>query len=306
MVVATHAEKIWATLGNVVGEGPGQQGRAPSAAPKALQAEVAVEDAASRATLANEEQPTVQEPPAASARDLRLTLEDFKPTDVATRGIPALIPIGEVTYVCDSTHDASWFDAGHVDIDLSLPMAAQCASAITAAVNAPSQAEKERPLVAEVPASAHAAASQERVARPSPFGGELVAVSEAALDGVRGGFVGEGLNISFGIERAVYINGSLVTTTSLNVGDLGKITAGRAGAAVDAGTIALVQNGAGNTVTTGAIPSTAISTVVQNTLDGQKIQNVTVVNATVNSLGVVRGLNFQSSLRGAVIDSLRR
>ena len=133
-----------------------------------------------------------------------------------------------------------------------------------------------------------------------------MAISETSLDRVRGGFSGDGLNISFGIERAVYINGALVTTTTLNVSDLGRITAGRATAALDIGTIALIQNGAGNSVAAGTISSSSIGTVIQNTLDGQKIQNLTVINATANSLGVLRNLNLQSSLRGAVIDSLRR
>jgi hypothetical protein len=133
-----------------------------------------------------------------------------------------------------------------------------------------------------------------------------VAVSESSLDGIRGGFVTDNLNISFGIERAIYINGALVTTTSLNMSDLGRISAGRGTTTFDGATLALIQSGVGNTVSTGAFSGTSVGNVIQNTLDGQKIQNVTVVNASVNSLGVLRGLNLQSSLRGAVIDSLRR
>jgi hypothetical protein len=146
----------------------------------------------------------------------------------------------------------------------------------------------------------------EQAPRPSPFDSEKVAINSQELDRVRGGFIGEGLNISFGIERAVYINGSLVTTTSLNLSDLGRLTAGRATTSFDSGTLALIQSGAGNTITPGAFSSTSMGTVVQNTLNGQKIQSVTVINATVNSLGVLRGLNLGASMRGAVIDSLRR
>jgi hypothetical protein len=98
----------------------------------------------------------------------------------------------------------------------------------------------------------------------------------------------------------------LVTTTSLNLSDLGRLTAGRATTSFDSGTLALIQSGAGNTITPGAFSSTSMGTVVQNTLNGQKIQSVTVINATVNSLGVLRGLNLGASMRGAVIDSLRR
>jgi hypothetical protein len=144
-------------------------------------------------------------------------------------------------------------------------------------------------------------------ARPSPFGSEKVAINAKSLDRIRGGFIGDGLSVSFGIERAVYINGTLVTTTSLNISDLGRITAGRGTTtSFDSGTLALIQSGAGNTVTSGTFSSTSIGTVVQNTLNGQKIQSVTVINATANSLGVLRGLNLQSTMRGAMIDSLRR
>jgi hypothetical protein len=144
-------------------------------------------------------------------------------------------------------------------------------------------------------------------ARPSPFGSEKVAINARSLDRIRGGFVGDGLSVSFGIERAVYVNGTLVTTTSLNISDLGRITAGRGTTtSFDSGSLALIQSGAGNTVTSGTFSSTSIGTVVQNTLNGQKIQSVTVINATANSLGVLRGLNLQSTMRGAMIDSLRR
>ena len=141
--------------------------------------------------------------------------------------------------------------------------------------------------------------------------GELMAVSESSLDEVRGGFqTDSGLQISFGIERAVYINGSLVPTPpTLNVVEAG----GAAGLQVRSlpggatpGNLALIQNGAGNTFTTGPLSPSAVATVIQNTLDGQSIQSVTKIDATVNSLQMIRSQNFESSLRGAIIDSLRR
>ena len=157
-------------------------------------------------------------------------------------------------------------------------------------------------------------AAAARAARVNPFGGERQAVLDQALDRVRGGFVTNNLNIAFGIERAVYINGILVTTTSLNISDTGRITNSTDSKALAPGALALIQSGTGNSVAGGAFSSgaglglsaSAIGTVVQNTLDGQKIQNVTVINATANSLGVLRGLNLQNSLRNSLIDSLRR
>jgi len=142
--------------------------------------------------------------------------------------------------------------------------------------------------------------------RGAPWGGEALAMDKARLDTMRGGFTtGEGLKLSFGIERAVYINGNLVTTTSLNVSDLGAATAGRASATVN-GSLALVQSGQGNTFLPGVVSSTAVGTVIQNTLDNQKIQHVTVVNATVNSMQVLRAMNLQHAVRTAITDSIRR
>ncbi len=149
-----------------------------------------------------------------------------------------------------------------------------------------------------------------RPARSSAIGAGAVALSQSDLDKVRGGFeTSNGLTISFGIERAVYINGALVTTTSLNLSDLGKITGGTgvAGAAVaGSSNLTLIQNGPGNTFVSGPVSAATVGTIVQNTLNDQKIQSVTAINATVNSLQLVRAQNFQSTLRSALIDSLRR
>lgn len=143
--------------------------------------------------------------------------------------------------------------------------------------------------------------------RGAPWDGEALAMDKARLDTMRGGFTtGEGLKLSFGIERAVYINGNLVTTTSLNVSDLGAATAGRAASATVNGSLALVQSGSGNTFLPGTVSSTAVGTVIQNTLDNQKIQHVTVVNATVNSMQVLRAMNLQHAVRTAITDSIRR
>ena len=147
-------------------------------------------------------------------------------------------------------------------------------------------------------------------AHANPLGDRAVAVNERSLDKVRGGFTTPaGLQMSFGIERAVYVNGALVTTTTLNFSDLGKITGGQsavASAVAGTGNLTLFQNGPGNTFIAGPISAATAGTIVQNTLNDQKIQSITSINAAVNSLQMVRDQNFQSSLRGALIDSLRR
>lgn len=169
-----------------------------------------------------------------------------------------------------------------------------------------------QPVDVELPLQAaferDAAAPTAWPARPHPFGDGRLAVSDAGLDRARGGFTTpEGLRISFGIERAVYVNGSLVTTTSLNVSELGVMSAGGAPPSMPAlGSIAVIQNGAGNTFVPGAVPAGTLGTVIQNSLDDQKIQSISVINASVNSLGMLRSMTMQSNLRNAIVDSLRR
>ncbi|HEX5393802.1 MAG TPA: hypothetical protein VFW68_10990 [Rhodocyclaceae bacterium] len=56
----------------------------------------------------------------------------------------------------------------------------------------------------------------------NPLGLSLTALDAAMLDEVRGGFdiAGSNLQFSFGIERAIYVNGSLVAATVLNIKNL--------------------------------------------------------------------------------------
>lgn len=146
-------------------------------------------------------------------------------------------------------------------------------------------------------------------AERNPIGAELVALGADKLDEVRGGFVTDGgLKISFGIERAVYLNGTLVTTTSLNIADLAKISGGQAqvsGSGTPA-SLAVLQSGAGNVFAPGSISSTAAGTVIQNTLDNQKINTITRIDAVVNSTGIMRSMSLQSSMQSAIVNSLRR
>ena len=200
-------------------------------------------------------------------------------------------------------------EVAHAGVDLMLPLELPVFVAESPAEGGEARLSTEPaalPLPGTQLAAAPAPAPATRPARASPFGDRPVALADTSLDRVRGGFSVDGLSISFGIQRAVYVNGALVTTTSLNVSDLGRITAGRGTTAFDAGTIGLIQSGAGNVVSPTMISAGSVGTVIQNTLDGQKIQNVTIINATTNSLGLLKSINLQSSLRGAVIDSLRR
>ena len=144
-----------------------------------------------------------------------------------------------------------------------------------------------------------------RAGDDAPTAGWLV-LDEQRLDEVRGGFIdASGLQVSFGIERAIYLNGELVTTTRLNVADLAAVSGGKSGATLTGGA-ALLQNGPGNLIDSGTLSPASLATVIQNSLDGQHIRSVTTVNATVNSLGIVKSIDLQHSVRGALTDALRR
>jgi hypothetical protein len=57
-----------------------------------------------------------------------------------------------------------------------------------------------------------------------------MAASDGQLSALRGGFqLGQGLMVSFGISRVAYINDRLVASTTLNLGDLNRLTAQQAG-----------------------------------------------------------------------------
>lgn len=130
------------------------------------------------------------------------------------------------------------------------------------------------------------------------------AVGDRTLDGLRGGFdVGGGLLVSFGITRAVYINGDLVTQTTLNFGRISELTpvqAAQLGQQMAA--LNLVQIGAGNSVDPDAL-ATGAGTVIQNTLNNQHIVNQTVIDARSNAMGMIKNLNIQNTLNEALTRS---
>ena len=125
-----------------------------------------------------------------------------------------------------------------------------------------------------------------------------IAASNHDLDQLRGGFdpAGTGLMVSFGITRAVYINGDLVTQTTLDFSHISDLTPVQA-AQLDKqlASLNLVQNGPGNTFQ-GVGGNANVGTVIQNSLSNQAIVNQTIINASSNSAGMVRSLNILSTL----------
>lgn len=136
---------------------------------------------------------------------------------------------------------------------------------------------------------------------------EYATASESELDGVRGGFslsdgTGE-LQVSIGIERAVFIDGILRVSTKFDIPLLGSSTANWENLRA----LNTVQNGAGNyfiASNPADLPSN-VMTLVQNTLDNQTISNLNIINATVTSRDLLRSMALTSSLKEMLVGSIR-
>lgn len=182
-------------------------------------------------------------------------------------------------------------------------------------------------------------AAADTSARPGARGTTWMTVGDDTLAAMRGGFdLGGGVMVSFGISRVVTVNGVVLSSTSFQLPDLGRITAAQIAAFERyLGSTSVVQVGSGNTAPTtptaeggGSVASSSASTgspgpsgasgtsgnaatagsatttfsspatVVQNTLNNQAIQTRTVIDATTNALSLARGANTAAALRDAL------
>ena len=139
--------------------------------------------------------------------------------------------------------------------------------------------------------------------------GEMwLAVSHRELDTLRGGFnLGDGLMVSFGISRVAYINEQLVASTTLQFGDITRLSAQQAARLGQQLMLQpqIVQNGPGNAVQAGAV-SSPLATVVQNTLNDQLVRTQTVINVSSNGLSALRNMNLQATIQSALTNALGR
>jgi len=139
--------------------------------------------------------------------------------------------------------------------------------------------------------------------------GEMwLAVSHSQLDTLRGGFnLGDGLMVSFGISRVAYINDQLVASTTLQFGDITRLSAQQAARLGQQLMLQpqIVQNGPGNAVQAGAVTS-PLATVVQNTLSDQLVRTQTVINVSSNGLSALRNMNLQATIQSALTNALGR
>lgn len=114
-------------------------------------------------------------------------------------------------------------------------------------------------------------------------------VTDQELELERGGFTTKDGFVSFGIERAIYINNELQMRT-VNDHNLSSI----------------LPNDHANSISN-VMPDTFTGglTVVQNNLDNQLIQNVTTINATVANMNIFRQMNLSSMLNQQLVNLMR-
>jgi len=131
------------------------------------------------------------------------------------------------------------------------------------------------------------------------LGSEWVAIDPALLDDMRGGFVTPGgASLSFGIERAVFVNGELIATTRVQIPDIARMTGDQARELERFNNGVVVQVGSGNAFEPAGAPG---GVVIQNTLDGQDIRALTTVNVGVDTLQAFQDVNTQSALSHAMV-----
>lgn len=139
----------------------------------------------------------------------------------------------------------------------------------------------------------------------SPLLQDWIAVDTHLLQEMRGGFTADsGLKVSFGIERIISINGELHTATRFGMEKAGTFSSSQAAPQGSAGSaVQLIQNGLQNSFAPGQLSQAAAATFIQNSLNDQTIQSVTVINATSNSLELLRSMNLHSALQDALTHS---
>lgn len=125
-------------------------------------------------------------------------------------------------------------------------------------------------------------------------------LDDGALEAQRGGFrLPSGLHVSFGFERTVRVNGELVSALRVQVADVGRISADEAAQLATLGQTQLVRIGGGE-----AVQAQAGGLVIQNFLDGQRIQVQSALEASSNALGMLQALNTAQALQAASTGSV--
>ncbi len=122
-------------------------------------------------------------------------------------------------------------------------------------------------------------------------------VSDERLSQLRGGFVtSDGIEINIGIEKIALMNGELQSLLAI---DLSKISQSSIDFDKLHNVASVIQSGAGNELSQSlrGLVDAGVLSVIQNTLDGQKIQTLTELNINVSNVN-----NFNLPNLGRMLD----
>lgn len=163
--------------------------------------------------------------------------------------------------------------------------------------------------IASLAGAAHAAPPTTGNAEPAAAASsslfDVAPASDSVLAAARGGYdLGNGLLVSFGISRLVYVNGGLAASININIPDLSHMNPEQANALASLlNGITLIRNGPGNFADPAAFNGAVGAIVIQNTLDNQRIQALTTFDAHVKDLGMFNALNLGNTLQSVLINS---
>lgn len=143
----------------------------------------------------------------------------------------------------------------------------------------------------------------------SAFFDALHAVPDEELAQMRGGYTSAGgVEVAFGIETAVFIDGILQAVTSFNsTADVFSLPDPRIVMATGLNSNSVGMQLVNSQLTMESMDVDALKsqlmTVVQNSQDHRVIDNITQLNAVVTSLDAFRQIRFLDSLQQQMIDS---
>lgn len=130
------------------------------------------------------------------------------------------------------------------------------------------------------------------------------------LDSMRGGFTStDGLEISIGVEQAVFIDGILQVVTNLSTLPITSMLQQQVDARdtnlVITQRLNLLQSDFSTITVNAEGMGSRLDTIIQNSGDQRVIDSITMINASVSSLALFRELNFLDTLQQQQIDTLR-
>jgi hypothetical protein len=154
-----------------------------------------------------------------------------------------------------------------------------------------------------------------------------IPVSEAVLADMRGGFQRgpDGPFMSFGIERNVFLDEKLASSTRLNISDMTRLAdlrnfnplADREMKSVadpsdmrafgdrPSDAFTFIHSGHGDSMHTSLSDLPPFMTAIQNSQDNRTIQSETVINAAVHALTWAQSLDLGNALSQASIEAIR-